>query len=220
MIKQAVKIFKDYKQVKGADNYVKGLTPLYEEIYKHLPQAKLTYDIGCAYGIMSLACKLRGDDVVAMDMTAKYTNLEMFEKEGIKFEKWNIEKQAMPVTQKADLVIFTEILEHLNSNPLPTVKKLYNALDTGGYVVCSTPAKELWGETAGMNAQMGGKPPGLWNDLDSWRDIPEYKGKWIDGHMYHFDQFDLVSLFSEAGFKVEDVKIISDFSHLLIGKKC
>lgn len=220
MIKEAYEIFKKYKQIKGAEQYAKGLRPLYEEIWSVLPESKKTFDVGAAYGIMSLACKERGDKVVALDMTAKYTNLQMLKEHGIDFLKWNIEKDPLPTEAgKADLVIFTEVLEHLNSNPLKTIKKLYNALRPGGYIVCSTPAKELWGPTAGMNAQMG-KKPGLWNDLNSWREIPEYTGKWRDEHTFHYDQFELISLFDEAGFEVEDVKIISDFSHLIVGKKC
>lgn len=219
MIKQALKIFNSYRQIKGADNYVQGLTPLYEEIYKNLPESKLTWDVGTAYGIMALACKLRGDAVVATDMTDKFTNLQMFKDQGIDFLEWDIEKEPAAI-EIANLVIFTEVLEHLNSNPLPMIKTLYNLTNPGGHIVCSTPAKELWGSPAAMNKQMGKKSPGLWNELDSWRDIPEYKGKWKDEHTFHYDQFELVSLFTEAGFEVEDIKIIADFSHLIIAKKC
>lgn len=218
MIKEALKVFKKYKQIKGAEQYVQGLAPLYEEIYKNLPESKKTWDVGTAYGVMALACKLRGDAVTGTDMTDKFSNLEMFKDQSIRFLKWDVEKESIK-SERADLVVFTEILEHLNSDPLPTIKKLYNITKTGGYVVCSTPAKELWGTPAAMNKQMGKKSPGLWNDKESWRDIPEYKGKWHDEHTYHYDQFELVSLFTEAGFEIEDVKIIADFSHLLIGKK-
>lgn len=215
MIKEAVKIFKEYKQIKDADNYVKGLTPLYEEIFKALPEAKKTIDLGGAYGIMALACKLRGDDVTLMDMTAKFTNLEMLKKQGIGFVKHDLEKDK-DIGQKADLVIFTEVLEHLNSNPLPTIQKIYRALNPGGYLICSTPAKELWDKTTSMNNK---GVAGLWNDLNSWRDIPEYKGKWKDQHTYHYDQFELVSLTAEAGFEVEDVYEIAGFSNLVIARK-
>ena len=224
MIKEAIDIFKSYKQIKGAEQYVQGLRPLYEEIYKVLPKSNRTVDVGCAYGIMSLACKLRGDRVDALDMTDKFTNLKMFYDNGISFRKYDIEKtpdehgSGSNFPYSGDLIILTEVLEHFNSNPLPSIKKIYACLNRGGHVVCSTPAKELWGTTENMNAGMG-KKKGLWNDLDSWRDIPEYKGKWKDQHTFHYDQFELVSLFTEAGFEVEDVKIISQFSHLLVGRK-
>lgn len=218
MIKKAVEIFKQYKQIKNADNYVQGLSPLYEEIYKDLPESKNTYDLGCAYGILSLACKLRGDKVTAMDMTAKFTNLKMLEDNGIPFVKFNIEKdKAVPLENgKPELIILTEVLEHLNSNPLPSIKKMYDALQEGGHLVISTPAREIWGKTTFMND--GGKA-GLWNDVDSWRDIPEYKGKWMDQHTFHYTQIDLIDLLTEAGFEVQDIKIIADFSHLIIARK-
>lgn len=215
MIKEAVKIFNDYKQITNADNYVRGLTPLYVEIYKALPKSKTTIDLGGAYGILSLACKLRGDDVTLMDMTSKFTNLGMLQEHGIKFLKHNLEKNK-DIPAKPDLIIFTEVLEHLNSNPLPTIQKMFRALKPHGHLVCSTPSKELWGQTTSMN---DGQVAGLWNDLNSWRDIPTYKGKWMDQHTFHYDQFELVSLITEAGFIVEDIKVIADFSHLIIARK-
>lgn len=218
MIKRALDIFKKHKQISNADNYVSGLTPLYVQIFKALPTTGKVYDIGGAYGIMSLACKLRGDDVVLMDMTAKFTNLEMLKEQEISFAKLNIEKdKEIPVTSgKPDMIIFTEVLEHLNSNPLATLQKMYKALKPGGYLVCSTPAKELWGETTSINNE--GKK-GLWNDLTDWRDIPQYKGKWQDEHTYHYSQIELADLFIEAGFEVEDITFIAEFSHLVIARK-
>ena len=218
MIKKALDIFKKYKQIKNADNYVAGLTPLYNEIFKALPRASKTYDLGAAYGVLSLACKQRGDSVVALDMTPKFTNLQMLEDQGIPFVKCNIEKDnEIPVSgEKPDLIIFTEVLEHLNSNPLPALKKMYAALQPGGFLVVSTPARELWGDTRSINNE---QKPGLWNDLKHWRDIPKYKGKWHDEHTYHYSQAELADLVTEAGFEVEDITFIAQFSHLVVARK-
>lgn len=216
MFAKARAIMKQYKQFKTADVYTDNLRALHEAMWPHIPEAKSTLDIGSAYAILPLMLSLRGDAVTASDMTDKFTNLEMLKDNGI---AWlcplNLEKDDS-VPGQYDLITMTEVLEHLNSNPLPSIKKLYNALNPGGHIVCSTPAKELFGDTTHMNN--GGKA-GLWNDLQSWRDIPEYKGKWKDQHTFHYDQFELVSLFTEAGFEIEEVITIADFSHLLIGRK-
>lgn len=219
MFKEARKILGNYKQFKTALQYTDGLGGIHQGLWPHLPKSTRTLDIGSAYGILPLMLKLRGDDVTASDMTRKFTNMKMMEDQGIKWLDYDIEKDGAiphPVRLKYDLITFTEVLEHWNSNPLPSLKKIYNALNNGGYVVCSTPAKEIHGTTQYLNNE---NKPGLWNDLESWRDIPEYKGKWRDQHTFHYDQFELVSLFTEAGFEVQDVIVIADFSHLIIGKK-
>lgn len=219
MFKQARAIMNDYRQYKTAFQYTDNLGALHMAMWPHIPASKTTLDIGSAYGVLPLMLKLRGDDVTASDMTTKFINQQMLKDNDIHWLNLNIEKDTLIVFDtptKFNLVTLTEVLEHLNSNPLSTVKKIHNALGPGGHVVCTTPAKEIHGTTIYMND--GGKP-GLWNDLESWRDIPEYEGKWKDAHNFHYDQFELVSLFTEAGFEVQDVFVIAEFSHLLIGKK-
>lgn len=224
MFKQAREIMKKYKQFKTATKYTDNLGPLHMAIWPHIPKAKiqlsntpLTLDIGSAYALLPLMLSLRGDRVTASDMTRKFTNFDMLKDNKISWIDFNIEKdKTLQSLHNFELVTMTEVLEHLNSNPLPSLKKIYNVLVPGGYIVCSTPAKEIQGTTVYMN---NGNKPGLWNDLDSWRDIPEYKGKWVDQHTFHYDQFELVSLFTEAGFEVQDVFVVADFSHLIIGKK-
>jgi 2-polyprenyl-3-methyl-5-hydroxy-6-metoxy-1,4-benzoquinol methylase len=211
---ESLNITKKYKQHKNFNNYVNGFKPYYEDILKVLPKSKTSLDLGCAYGVLALELMLRGDKTYASDMTDKYTNVKMLKENGIEFIKNNIEKSPLPV--KVDLITCTETLEHLNSNPLPAVKRMYDALNEGGNLFISTVKKELYGKTTSMNK--GEK--GLWNDLDSWKDIPEYKGKRRDEHTFHYDQWNLITLLSEAGFEVEEVGDIGGFSNYIIGKRC
>ena len=210
---ESLNIAKKYKQHKNFDNYVNGFGPYYEEILKLLPKSKTSLDLGCAYGVLALELSLRGDKTYASDMTDKYTNTKMLKDNGIDFIKNNIEKS--PLDVKVDLITCTETLEHLNSNPLPSVKRMYDALNKGGRLFISTVKKEVYGRTTSMNQ---GKK-GLWNDLDSWKDIPEYKGKWKDEHTFHYDQWNLITLLSEAGFEIEKVGDLGNFSNYIIGIK-
>ena len=210
---ESLNIAKKYKQHKNFDNYVNGFGPYYEEILKLLPKSKTSLDLGCAYGVLALELSLRGDKTYASDMTDKYTNTKMLKDNGIDFIKNNIEKS--PLDVKVDLITCTETLEHLNSNPLPSVKRMYDALNKGGHLFISTVKKEVYGRTTSMNQ---GKK-GLWNDLDSWKDIPEYKGTWKDEHTFHYDQWNLITLLSEAGFEIEKVGDLGNFSNYIIGIK-
>ena len=207
------KILNKYKQHEQCMQYYKGFKSLYEDLMKIMPKSKKTLDLGCAYGFLSLMLSKRGDKVEACDMTDEFTSKKMLKDNGIKFFKHNIEKKDLP--RKYDLITMTETIEHLNSNPLPVAKRIFDSLEKNGKVLVTTVAREIHGNTTSMNN--GEK--GLWNDLISWRDIPEYKGKWKDQHTYHYSQIDLVSLFSEAGFEIEDCYILNDFTHVLIGKK-
>lgn len=210
---KVLEITKEYKQNIQFENYVGGFATYYEAVLKLLPKSKKSLDVGCAYGILALMMKLRGDDVTTSDMTDKFTSLRMLKDQGIKFVKSNIEKE--DIKGKYDLITLTETVEHLNSNPLPAIKRIYNALNPGGHLFIATVAKEVHGETTSMNV---GKK-GLWNDLLNWKDIPEYKGKWKDEHTYHYDQYNLITLISEAGFKIKDLGYINGFSHYVIGEK-
>lgn len=214
----AYEIIEKFPQYKTAKDYCRGFMPLYDDIIEKTPESNRSLDIGCAYGMLSLMLRARGDEVVGADMTKKFTSLPMFKDQGIRFELVDLEKDK-ELPGGFDLVMLTEVLEHLNSNPLPSIKKIYDALNKGGSAVCTTPAKELHGDTTSMNQSFRGQQKGLWNDLESWRDIPEYTGPWKDQHTFHYDQFDLVDLFTEAGFVIDAVEIIQNFSHLVVARK-
>jgi SAM-dependent methyltransferase len=215
--KEARRIFDGYTQHKAATQYTDNLAGIWIELEEFLPKAKTALDVGSAYSILPLIMAEKGTKVTASDMTREFINQKMLKDSDIKWLDLNLEKDAK-IPGKYDLITMTEVIEHLNENPLPTIKKIYKALNPNGYFVCTTAAKELHGATTQINED--GKP-GLYNDLDSWRDIPEkYTGKWKDQHTFHYDQFELISLITEAGFEVETCQIIANFSHLVIGRKC
>jgi len=213
LVREAIEIQKKYKQHPNCENYTNNFKGYYEDVIKLLPKSKATIDIGCAYGTLALALSLRSDKVIATDMTTEYISKKMLKDNGIDFVKWNVEKEKKHF--KADLITMTETIEHLNSNPLKAILNIKRCLNDNGRLFISTVAREIHGDTTSMNT---GKK-GLWNDLISWRDIPEYTGKRVDEHTYHYTQIDLVSLLDEAGFEIEDVGMLGSFSHYIIGVK-
>lgn len=151
---------------------------------------KKVLDVGCAYGTMPFILRRAGMVVRAMDVLPELHSEQLFREEGIEFIEGNIETDE--IKEKFDLVIFTDVLEHLCYNPLPVLKKLHRCLREGGEIIISTPCKE-------EDFVCDGK----WCDLINWRSIPEYKDyKWEDGHHHTYYMWELKDLLKEAGFKV------------------
>jgi len=50
-----------------------------------------------------------------------------------------VESPLFKIEGKFDVIVFTEVLEHFPFNPLPTFKKIANALKDEGYIIFSTP---------------------------------------------------------------------------------
>jgi len=84
-------------------------------------------DIGSAYGTTSVFLKTLGwKTVIAIDKDDSYINKEFLDKYGVIFQHGDIMDLELP---KCDLIVFTEILEHLCGNIPKLFKKFYHALN-------------------------------------------------------------------------------------------
>jgi 2-polyprenyl-3-methyl-5-hydroxy-6-metoxy-1,4-benzoquinol methylase len=151
-------------------------------------------DVGCAYGTLAYILRKVGIGVKAIDIMPELHSKEMFKEMDIKFEKKNIETDK--INGKYDVVILTDVLEHLCYNPLPVLKKLRNACNKG--ILISTPAKEV-------DYTCDGK----WKDEISWKQIPHFdKYKFVDGHHHTYYLWELQELLNEAGFKIKEYQLL------------
>lgn len=58
----------------------------------------------------------------------------------VAFKHFNVEKEEFPFRPKSfDLVLFCEIIEHLTVNPVHSLLQINRLLDTGGYMIITTP---------------------------------------------------------------------------------
>lgn len=149
-------------------------------------------DIGCGFGTLALFClRLHNCEVYCVDRSTDFQNEPLMRKHGMHFTVCNIELDPIPWDLKFDLIVFTEVLEHLNFNQLPTLRKIREHLAEGGRLYLSTPDAAQWGK-------MG-------RGYLDWRDMPyPQRGlPFIPGHSYHFSKDELFQLVDEAGFKVE-----------------
>ena len=91
------------------------------------PSFKNVFDIGSGNELMRERI---------LKLGANYSSYDLFPaNESVK--KWNIE-EPFPYDGKADIIIFLEVIEHIN-NPYLALQNLYNVLNKGGYIILSTP---------------------------------------------------------------------------------
>lgn len=102
-------------------------------------------NIGSHYLHSSLLLQFLGYDVYSMDVT-EFWDLEFVQKRQRSFDikkvvDNNLERldSQAEVKGKYDVVLFTEILEHITFNPINFWKKIYSLVKTEGYIYISTP---------------------------------------------------------------------------------
>jgi SAM-dependent methyltransferase len=156
-------------------------------------------DVGCAYGTLSLYCrKLIGCDVYCIDGVDSYHSKSLFEKYNLQFRSSNIELDPFPFDFKFDIIILTEVLEHFNYHPVPTLKKIHNALSENGTLYLSTPDASQWGRVTKFYSKISDMP------------IPR-KGlpvldTMFEPHVYQYQKQELLSVLDAAGFRVKRFK--------------
>ena len=156
-------------------------------------QPKTALDIGTAYGTLAYILSKINIKVTATDIMDLHSR-KMFKSRKIDFKKHNIETDKLDGSY--DVVVLTDVLEHLCYNPLPVMKKLRSVCKKG--LLLSTPARE-------MDFVCEGK----WKDEVSWRQIPEYKKyKFIDGHHHTYYLWELDDLLKESGFRIIESQLL------------
>jgi len=148
-------------------------------------------DVGSAYGTLAVyARRLTGAEIYCTDFTNSYMSETLSSACRFHFAVSNIELDPLPWDETFDAIIFTEILEHLNFNPVPTMLKLRQALKPGGRLYLSTPDAAEWGRLP-TYADFRNMP------------LPQPHVPIVDAHVYQFSLFEVRELAGMAGFRVE-----------------
>ncbi len=163
-------------------------------LYTATLQPKSVLDVGTAYGTLAYILTKAGMNVTATDIMPELHSRKMFKESGLKFIKHNIETDKLE--GEYDVIVLTDVLEHLCYNPLPVLKKLSKVCKKG--IVITTPAKEV-------DYVCEGK----WCDEITWRQIPEYE-KYVfeDGHHHTYYLWELQELLKEAGFEIVESQLL------------
>ena len=146
-------------------------------------------DIGCGYGtLLALAAKIYAAEPHCMDV-ARY--LPAFGKaRGFHFTAGNIQLDPIPAPGRFDVILMTEVLEHFNFDPLPTLRKIHDALAPNGVFFLTTPDAFEWGRQTKYYKHL--------------RDLPPANASkpFVDDHIWIYNKTELLDLLAKAGFRV------------------
>jgi SAM-dependent methyltransferase len=153
-----------------------------------------TLDIGYGYGTLAAYCqKVLGGQVYCIDhVPFYYFTDKLIQRYGFQLAVCNMELDPFPWDVRFDTILFTEVLEHFNFHPLPTLRKIRGLLSEGGRAYLSTPDASAWGRVTKYYGRLEEIPqPGTVR--------PE---KFIDDHVYQYSEDELMGLVESAGFTV------------------
>jgi SAM-dependent methyltransferase len=106
-----------------------------------LPGGGRVLEVGAAYGVILLALKKIGYEVAAADMAEGINSYGIpLIRSGVSVLAWDIHKQTCPYSEGSfDVVIATEVLEHLQISLKTAVRRLLAPLSSHGWLVVTTP---------------------------------------------------------------------------------
>jgi len=170
-----------------------GITKKYAELAGPAPLDVL--DIGG--GIYAVIVhKLFGDRATVADIMEESYPREC----GVNSRVWNLAKEDAPFDQKFDVIIFSEVIEHL---PLPgyvALERLRKLLKPGGVLICTTPnffrLRNVVYVAIGKSI------------FDNMR-LPEEGGT---GHVIEYDEARLHWVMERAGFREISITL-HEFAH-------
>ena len=147
-------------------------------------------DIGCAYGTLAVFGRRLGCAVYCTDFNGTYMSPLLRETYGLHYAVNNIELEPLPWPGQFDLIILTEVLEHFNFHPLPTLKKIRDLLTDDGRLYLSTPDAAEWGRQTKYYRSLEEIP------------LPDAARQVVDDHLWQYDEKELLGVLEQAGFKV------------------
>ncbi len=157
-------------------------------------------DVGSFTGVVSVALKKLGNEVTACDIDFVINDAaiqSIFKEENIKSCRINLQDNTLPFSGESfDLIIFNEVIEHLNFNPIPLLREFNRILKINGKIYCATPnlisAKNICRMLTGK---------GYLNPIEHliWNLEPG-TGMSVGLHWREWSREELVELFKCAGF--------------------
>lgn len=173
-----------------------------------LPTGGRVLDIGAAYGTLAIYARRRlGGDVVCTDVLPGYAPHGLLKSEGMPLVICNAELDDLPAGP-FDAVILSEVLEHFNFHPAPTLRKIHAALRPGGTFLLSTPDAAEWGQVTSFYPSFDAIPQ------------PTRGREWMQGHIWQYSRDELVAVLEGAGFRIEALEYSPGVLHRHFNVRC
>jgi SAM-dependent methyltransferase len=167
--------------------------PEWIELFNAKRPLRRVLDVGCAYGTLLAYCReISACECCAIDFVDSYISPRLIAELPLQFRVCNVELDPLPWSEGFDAILFTEVLEHLNFQGGPTLRKLHNALSPGGRMYLSTPDAAEWGDN--------------YQYYHAYEDIPlpheKLRQQVVDDHVWHYREPLLRSQLKTAGFRI------------------
>jgi 2-polyprenyl-3-methyl-5-hydroxy-6-metoxy-1,4-benzoquinol methylase len=146
------RVITDYKSLRfgfGCEDYYPQMVDTYRRTIGNILSLKgenergEVLEIGSLTGIVSTSLARCGFNVTAHDIPKVINDpvlRQHYETEGIEPVSFLLQEHPLPLeTGRYDMIVFCEVLEHLNFNPLPLLGEFSRLLKPGGLVYVATP---------------------------------------------------------------------------------
>ncbi len=112
---------------------------LYDILKRILDKKNKILDVGCYPGHFTLCLKEIGYNIVGIDKNPK-RNFKFISHKSLKIKKCDIEKEDLPFKSGTfDKILFTEVFEHLYTDPIHALKEIKRVLKKNGKLILATP---------------------------------------------------------------------------------
>jgi 2-polyprenyl-3-methyl-5-hydroxy-6-metoxy-1,4-benzoquinol methylase len=160
-------------------------------------------EFGCFTGIVSASMQRLGHQVTASDIDfvlSDPANSAFLESEHIATISHDLASSSpLPISSESfDLIIFTEVLEHLNCNPLPLISEFNRILKNSGFIYVATPNL-----ASIYNRLCLAQGKSFMNPVEHLRwNLTPNSGMSVGLHWREYTKHELVDVFAECGFSL------------------
>ncbi|MCB0037796.1 MAG: methyltransferase domain-containing protein [Anaerolineales bacterium] len=113
---------------------------LCDKVYRHVPPPAAVLEVGAAYGLALLPLQTAGYQVMGADLQQSLdTYAYALKAADIPLTTWDLHRETPFSEAQFDVIIASEVLEHLQMSLKAAVQRLTVALKPGGFLLVTTP---------------------------------------------------------------------------------